>query len=121
MPNFSFGFLAYLVSDDTRAAIFCGSGLALYFNCFRHACAAVFCSSGLALYFALDHACAAVFCGSGLALYFALDHARAAVFCGCGSASYCKREAAFSTSAFSLYFCFQFASILYVFHSTSLS
>ena len=93
------GFLAYLVLDDTRAANFCGSGSLLYL--------------------ALDHARAVDFWGSGSLLYLALDHARAAHFWGSGSAQYREREAAFSMSVFSSYFCFQFASILalYAFHS----
>ena len=49
---------------------------------------------------------AATFGGSGSFLYFALDHAHAAVFGGSGSVSYRDREAAFSTSANPLYFCF---------------
>ena len=84
-----------------------------------HVRAAHFWGSGSLLYLALDHARSAHFWSSVSLLYLALDHACAADFWGSGSAQYREREAAFSMSVFSSYFCFQFASILalYAFHS----
>ena len=92
---FILGFLAY----DTRAADFW--------------------LSGLDSYLAFDRARAANFWLSGLDSYLTFDCARAAALCVSGSASYHKYEAAFSTSAFSLYVFDLPVSLLYAFHSTS--